>query len=130
MKNGLFTRSKTLWKAVMRHLSSEQNGWELSEGVIWGGQVHFGETDLYSLVGQLRYQLQLGLQIACGNPPKISPKKLDKIQRKNLNKIIKHAYENVAYYNQLFKALNLKPDDIQTYNNLQICLKLIQQNTN
>jgi len=29
-----------------------------------------------------------------------------------------------------YTALRLKPDDVQTYKNLQICLKLIKQNKN
>lgn len=64
-----------------------QSGWELSEAVVFGGEVdHSGEIDLYPLVGQLRYQLEMGLQIALGkNPSKIPPKKLEHIQRKGLN---------------------------------------------
>jgi len=63
-------------------LDPKQNGWQLSEAVVWGGPVHLGDTDLYGLVGQLRYQLQLGLQVASGKePPRASPKKLEKIRR-------------------------------------------------
>ena len=63
-------------------LDPKQSGWQLSEAVVWGGPVHLGDTDLYGLVGQLRYQLQLGLQVASGKePPRASPKKLEKIRR-------------------------------------------------
>ncbi|MCB1107854.1 MAG: hypothetical protein KDK76_07150 [Chlamydiia bacterium] len=66
-------------------LDHEQNGWQLSEAVVWGGKAHLGETDLYTLIGQLRYQLQLGLQIASGKEPsKSSPKKIDKVRKADL----------------------------------------------
>ena len=66
-------------------LDPKQSGWQLSEAVVWGGPVHLGDTDLYGLIGQLRYQLQLGLQIASGKePPRTSPKKLEKIRRMGL----------------------------------------------
>jgi|JI10StandDraft_1071094.scaffolds.fasta_scaffold05427_9 hypothetical protein len=62
-----------------------QTGWELSEAVVLGGPLHFGEIDLPTLVGQLRYQLQLGLQIAAGKePPNTSPKKLDRFRKSGL----------------------------------------------
>ncbi|QVL54921.1 MAG: hypothetical protein KFB95_06265 [Simkaniaceae bacterium] len=63
-------------------LDPKQSGWQLSEAVVWGGPIHLGDTDLYGLVGQLRYQLQLGLQVASGKePPRASPQKLEKIRR-------------------------------------------------
>ncbi|MCB1109732.1 MAG: hypothetical protein KDK64_02030 [Chlamydiia bacterium] len=66
-------------------LDSEQDGWKLSEAVVWGGPAYFGEADLYALVGQLRYQLQLGLQLMQGKePPRVSPKKCDKIRKAGL----------------------------------------------
>lgn len=66
-------------------LDPTQNGWQLSEAVVWGGPVSFGDTDLYSLVGQLRFQLQLGLDIAEGKEGIKAPtKKLAKIQALNL----------------------------------------------
>lgn len=62
-----------------------QSGWQLSEAVVLGGAVHFGDTDLYALIGQLRYQLQLGLQIALAKePPKASPKKIEKFKQSGL----------------------------------------------
>ena len=66
-------------------LDSVQSGWQLSEAVVLGGFVYFGETDLYALVGQLRYQLQLGLQIAMAKePPKASLKKVERFRRSGL----------------------------------------------
>ncbi len=65
-------------------LDPKQNGWQLSEAAVWGGAAVLGDTDLYSLVGQLRYQLSLGLQIAEGKPAKGAPKKIDKIRAKGL----------------------------------------------
>lgn len=63
-----------------------QNGWQISEAVVLGGTVHYGEIDLYTLIGQLRYQLQLGLQIALAKePPKTSPKKIERFRRSGLN---------------------------------------------
>jgi DNA polymerase III delta subunit len=63
-------------------LDPKQSGWQLSEAVVWGGPVHYGDTDLYGLVGQLRYQLQLGLQLSSGKePPRAAPKKLEKIRK-------------------------------------------------
>jgi phenylacetate-CoA ligase len=43
---------------------------------------------------------------------------LQKIQTRKLKRILKHAYENVNYYHQLFKSLNLRPGDIQTSTDL------------
>lgn len=66
-------------------LDPVQSGWQLSEAVVLGGIVHFAETDLYSLVGQLRYQLQLGLQIATAKEtPKASPKKVERFKQSGL----------------------------------------------
>jgi len=40
-------------------------------------------------------------------------------QEIQLAKLIKHAYNNVPYYNKLFKKLNLLPDDIKTIEDLK-----------
>ncbi len=65
-----------------------QDGWQLSEAVVLGGPIHFGETDLYALIGQLRYQLQLGLQIASAKEPaKVSPKKLERFRKARLQTV-------------------------------------------
>jgi len=42
-----------------------------------------------------------------------------KIQEKKLGMIVKHAYDNVAYYHHKFKSLNLKPSDIKRVEDLQ-----------
>lgn len=46
------------------------------------------------------------------------PKELEEYQNKRLRALIKHAYKNVSYYHNLFKSLNLYPDDIKTMNDL------------
>ena len=67
------------------HLHHAESGWQISESAVWGGSVLTTDLDLYSLVGQLRYQLQLGLQIATGKEaPKGPVKKLEKIRKMNL----------------------------------------------
>lgn len=43
---------------------------------------------------------------------------LKEYQNQKLRELIKHAYENVPYYNDLFKKLKLKPDDIKNTNDL------------
>lgn len=51
-------------------LQPAQKGWQLSESIIWGGEVHFPTlhrldfSELYLFLGQLRYQIQLGLIVA------------------------------------------------------------------
>lgn len=79
---------KTLTLQMVKEISSlgpVQSGWQLSEAVVLGGPVHFGEIDLYALIGQLRYQLQLGLQVASGKePPNASPKKLERFRKSGL----------------------------------------------
>lgn len=44
---------------------------------------------------------------------------LEELQNKQLKKLIKHCYKNVPYYKELFKSLNLKPEDIQTKEDLK-----------
>lgn len=44
--------------------------------------------------------------------------KIDEFQNYNLRKLIKHSFENVPYYSELFKKLKLKPDDIKSKNDL------------
>jgi len=75
-----------------------QKGWQLSEAMIWGGEIHFptlhrlDAQELYQFLGQLRYQLQLGLvvtsylkrkeeQLIQQEYPKLPPKSLDKYKR-------------------------------------------------
>lgn len=45
-------------------------------------------------------------------------KDLEDYQNKRLRALINHAYKNVPYYHNLFKSLNLYPDDIKTINDL------------
>ncbi|MBA7509010.1 hypothetical protein ES705_00947 [subsurface metagenome] len=45
--------------------------------------------------------------------------KIKDYQMTELNKLLNHAYENVPYYNQIFKERGLKPSDIQIFNDLK-----------
>lgn len=45
-------------------------------------------------------------------------KELEEYQNKKLKALIKHAYNNVTYYHNLFKSLNLNPEDIKTKDDL------------
>ena len=49
---------------------------------------------------------------------RIEYNELKEIQEKKLRKIIKHAYNNVQFYQDSFNTLNLKPNDITTVNDL------------
>jgi len=44
---------------------------------------------------------------------------LEKMQMKSLRRILKHAYENVALYHQRFNAAKVKPEDIQSIEDMQ-----------
>ncbi|MDG6219992.1 MAG: hypothetical protein QCI38_00910 [Candidatus Thermoplasmatota archaeon] len=44
---------------------------------------------------------------------------LERLQRQRLSAMLHHAYENVPYYNRLFKEMGLKPTDIKTVEDLQ-----------
>jgi phenylacetate-CoA ligase len=48
-----------------------------------------------------------------------SPEEIKHIQEQKLHKLIKHAYEKVPYYHQLFDTNGLKPEDIQTIDDLR-----------
>ena len=48
-----------------------------------------------------------------------SYEKLKKYQEEKLQKLIHFSYNNVPYYHRLFKNLGLKPDDIQSIEDLQ-----------
>jgi phenylacetate-CoA ligase len=47
-----------------------------------------------------------------------SEAKLKEYQNKKLRELIKHSYENVPYYTELFDSLNLTPSDINTTDDL------------
>ncbi len=47
-----------------------------------------------------------------------SPDELKRYQNNKLRKLIKHAYENVPYYYNIFQERNLSPEDIQTSDDL------------
>ena len=44
--------------------------------------------------------------------------KIEEYQNINLRKLIRHSYENVPYYNELFRSNKLSPDDIKTKSDL------------
>jgi phenylacetate-CoA ligase len=47
-----------------------------------------------------------------------SYQKLEEFQNEKLRELIKHAYNNVPYYHNLFKSLNLIPEDIRSIGDL------------
>lgn len=47
------------------------------------------------------------------------PEQLEKIKNFRLRSLIKHAYNNVPYYHNLFKTKNIDPNAIKTVNDLQ-----------
>jgi phenylacetate-CoA ligase len=48
----------------------------------------------------------------------LSPSEIEEIQRRKLNAIVRHAYQNVDYYRQLFDSVRVKPKDIRDKNDL------------
>ena len=49
---------------------------------------------------------------------RLSPSELEELQNRKLRTIVKHAYENVPYYHELFNSAKLKPEDIKTKEDL------------
>lgn len=43
---------------------------------------------------------------------------IEKIQRRKLRRVLKHAYENVRFYHQKFDSAGIKPDDIKNIEDL------------
>jgi phenylacetate-CoA ligase len=52
------------------------------------------------------------------NPWK-SPDEIKRIQSEKLRKLVKHSYEKVPYYHRLLDAMDLKPEDVQTIDDLK-----------
>ena len=50
----------------------------------------------------------------------LPPEELEELQNKRLQIIIKHAYDNVPYYRRIFDERGLKPEDIQTKEDLKL----------
>jgi len=48
-----------------------------------------------------------------------SKEKLEEYQMRELEKLLKHAYENVPYYRRVFDERGLKPKDIQNFDDLK-----------
>jgi len=49
-----------------------------------------------------------------------SPEAIKQIQKKKLKKLVKHAYQNVPYYRELFDSLKIKPQDIRKLEDLYL----------
>ena len=49
----------------------------------------------------------------------LSKEDLEKLQNQKLRKLIHHCYKNVPYYKDLFNELKLKPQDINTKEDLE-----------
>ncbi|MBP1910656.1 phenylacetate--CoA ligase family protein [Methanolobus bombayensis] len=48
----------------------------------------------------------------------LTPSEIQEIQNKKIRNIIKHAYTNIPFYRQKFKAAGISPDDIRTVDDL------------
>ena len=48
----------------------------------------------------------------------LRPEKLQALQQNKLGKLIRHAYDQVPYYRQLFDSIRVKPEDIRTVRDL------------
>ena len=48
-----------------------------------------------------------------------SKEQIEEYQLQQLKKLLTHAYENVTYYTKLFNKLDLKPEDINSFQDLQ-----------
>jgi phenylacetate-CoA ligase len=48
----------------------------------------------------------------------LSPSELKKTQIKKLRQVLKHAYENIAFYHKRFKSIKVKPNDIKSIEDL------------
>ena len=49
----------------------------------------------------------------------LTKQELEQLQQRKLQKIIKHAYERVSYYHQLFNSVGIRPEDIRSQKDLQ-----------
>ena len=64
------TLALSAWQKVSSFDARESTGWEVSRELVWEPACDFSAKkallaiEFYSLVGQLRYQLKLGLSIA------------------------------------------------------------------
>lgn len=82
-------------------VQAEFNGWAAAEGLVWDGKIpslddSFSLGDFLTLIGQIRYQLEMGLQIAsCTQPvatlfPQIKPALLER--KSSLAKKLRYPY--------------------------------------
>ena len=93
-------------KAVC-HFNPIQKGWELSEALIWGGFIHYpslhhlDSAAFYGFVGQLRYQLKIGLLVATALEKKeeeIIAREYPRLRPKTLEKYKFHARKLTSSY--------------------------------
>ena len=49
----------------------------------------------------------------------LTKQELEQLQQRKLQKIIKHAYERVRYYRELFDSVSIRPEDIRNTKDLQ-----------
>jgi phenylacetate-CoA ligase len=49
----------------------------------------------------------------------LTKQELDQLQQRKLQKIMKHAYERVEYYHQLFNSVGIRPEDIRNKKDLR-----------
>jgi len=49
----------------------------------------------------------------------LTPKQITELQEKKLRKLIRHAYNHVPYYREIFRKHGLRPSDIQTIHDLK-----------
>ena len=64
-----------------------EHQWQLSENIVLGGKVVIGnEIDFYALIGQIRYQLELGLELSQSkqSSKRAQSKQISKFQRSRL----------------------------------------------
>lgn len=64
--------------------------------------------------------LQTGLDlIRLKRHIRLKPSELNEMQNKKLRAILRHAYQNVAFYHRKFRKANLRPDDVESIEDLR-----------
>lgn len=76
---------------VISNIGEDQKGWQYTEEIVWGnaGPVSVQDSsEFFALLGQLRYHLQIGLQVALivENPLLDVPSSVAKLRPKSLDK--------------------------------------------
>jgi len=96
-------------------LQITQKGWQLSEAIVWGGDIHFptlhrlDAQELHLFLGQLRYQMQLGLVISsclARKEPQVIQQEYPKLPAKTLDKYMRLAQSfSLSYFREGLKDL-------------------------